>query len=136
MCIRDSIIPVMWNHVGVHGASALFTGANRFDNNIAAMPSLHAAYPMLLLLFFWNRARTPLRILLVSYVLAMAFTLVYTGEHFVIDEFVGWTYAIVTFVVGNRLFDGWATVSYTHLDVYKRQDVRSLSAAPSDPTVV
>jgi hypothetical protein len=101
------IIPVMWDHVGVHGASALFTGANRFDNNIAAMPSLHAAYPMLLLLFFWNRARTPLRILLVSYVLAMAFTLVYTGEHFVIDEFVGWTYAIVTFVVGNHLFDAW-----------------------------
>jgi hypothetical protein len=102
------IIPVMWNHVGVHGASALFTGGNRFDNNIAAMPSLHAAYPMLLLLFFWGKARTPLRIILVSYVLAMAFTLVYTGEHFVIDEFVGWTYAIVTFVVGNRLFDGWA----------------------------
>jgi hypothetical protein len=102
------IIPVMWNHVGVHGASAVFTGGSRFDNNIAAMPSLHAAYPMLLLLFFWSRARTPLRVLLVSYVLAMAFTLVYTGEHFVIDEFVGWTYAIVTFVVGNRLFDGWA----------------------------
>ena len=101
------IIPVMWNHVGVHGASALFTGANRFDNNIAAMPSLHAAYPMLLLLFFWGKARTPLRIILVSYVLAMAFTLVYTGEHFVIDEFVGWTYAVVTFVVGNRLLDGW-----------------------------
>jgi hypothetical protein len=101
------IIPVMWNHVGVHGASALFTGGNKFDNNIAAMPSLHAAYPMLLLLFFWRRARTPLRVLLVSYVLAMAFTLVYTGEHFVIDEFVGWTYAIVTFVVGNRLFDAW-----------------------------
>jgi hypothetical protein len=37
----------------------------------------------------------------------MAFTLVYTGEHFVIDEFVGWTYAIVTFVVGNHLFDAW-----------------------------
>jgi hypothetical protein len=102
------IIPVMWNHVGVHSATALFTGANRFDNNIAAMPSLHAAYPMLLLLFFWSRARTPLRILLVSYVLAMAFTLVYTGEHFVIDELVGWTYAIFTFVVGNRLLDAWA----------------------------
>ena len=37
------IIPVVWNSVGVHGAAALFTGGNRFDNNIAAMPSLHAA---------------------------------------------------------------------------------------------
>jgi membrane-associated phospholipid phosphatase len=102
------IIPVMWDHVGIHGAGALFTGNNRFDNNIAAMPSLHAAYPMLLLLFFWKRARTPLRVILVTYVLCMAFTLVYTGEHFVIDVFVGWTYAIITYFVGSRLLDRWA----------------------------
>jgi hypothetical protein len=103
------IIPVVWNHVGVHGAAALFTGGNKFDNNIAAMPSLHAAYPTLLLLFFWERARPRLRAILVLYVLAMAFTLVYTGEHFVIDEFVGWTYALVTFTVGSRLLDRWTS---------------------------
>jgi hypothetical protein len=39
----------------------------------------------------------------------MAFTLVFAGEHFVIDELVGWTYAIVVFVVGSRLFDRWET---------------------------
>jgi hypothetical protein len=101
------IIPVVWNHVGFHGAAFLFTGGNKFDNNIAAMPSLHAAYPMLLLLFFWKRARRPLRVVLVTYVLAMAFTLVYTGEHFVIDEFVGWAYAVTAFVVGSKLLDRW-----------------------------
>jgi len=101
------IVPFMWSHLGVHEAAALFTGGNRFDNNIAAMPSLHAAYPMLICLFFWGRANRWFRALLVAYVLAMAFTLVYTGEHFVIDEFVGWTYAIVVFVVGSRLFNRW-----------------------------
>lgn len=101
------IIPVVWNSVGVHGAAALFTGGNRFDNNIAAMPSLHAAYPMLLLLFFWKRARRPLRAVLVTYVLAMAFTLVYTGEHFVIDEFIGWTYAVIAYLFGSYLLDRW-----------------------------
>ena len=101
------VIPVVWNHVGIHGAAFLFTGGNKFDNNIAAMPSLHAAYPMLLLLFFWKRAHRPVRVLLVTYVLAMAFTLVYTGEHFVIDEFVGWAYAIAAFVVGSKLLDRW-----------------------------
>jgi len=101
------IIPVVWNHVGIHGAGFLFTGGNKFDNNIAAIPSLHAAYPMLLLLFFWKRARRPLRVLLVTYVFAMAFTLVYTGEHFVIDEFIGWAYAITAFFVGSRLLDRW-----------------------------
>jgi len=99
------IVPFVWKHLGVQQATALFTGANRFDNDIAAMPSLHAAYPMLICLFFWSRANRWFRALLVAYVLAMAFTLVYTGEHFVIDEFVGWTYAIVVFVVGSRLLD-------------------------------
>ncbi len=61
------IIPVMWNHVGLHQAAALFTGGNRFDNNIAAMPSLHAAYPMLFGLFFWSRSRPRLRAVLVTY---------------------------------------------------------------------
>jgi hypothetical protein len=99
------IVPFVWDHLGVHQAAALFTGANRFDNNIAAMPSLHAAYPMLICLFFWGRANRWCRALLVFYVLAMAFTLVYAGEHFVLDELVGWTYAITVFVVGSRLLD-------------------------------
>jgi hypothetical protein len=101
------IVPFVWSHLGVHQAAALFTGGNRFDNNIAAMPSLHAAYPMLICLFFWSRANRWFRALLVAYVLAMAFTLVYAGEHFVLDELVGWTYAIVVFVVGSRLLHRW-----------------------------
>jgi membrane-associated phospholipid phosphatase len=35
----------------------------------------------------------------------MAFTLVYTGEHFVIDILVGWLYAAATFSLGSRLLD-------------------------------
>jgi hypothetical protein len=101
------IVPLVWNHVGLHVAAALFTGGSRFDNNIAAMPSLHAAYPMLICLFFWKDARIWLRVLLATYVLAMAFAVVYGAEHFVIDVFVGWAYAAVTFVVGSRLLDRW-----------------------------
>ena len=71
------------------------------------MPSLHAAYPMLICLFFWSRANRWFRALLVAYVLAMAFTLVYTGEHFVIDEFVGWSYAAAAYFVGSHLLDRW-----------------------------
>jgi hypothetical protein len=108
------IIPLVWNNVGIHQAAAPFSGNSAFDNNIAAMPSLHAAYPMLLLVFFWGKARPLVRVILVSYVLAMAFTLVYTGEHFVIDEFVGWSYAIITFVVGSYLIDRW-TARRQHL---------------------
>jgi membrane-associated phospholipid phosphatase len=58
------------------------------------MPSLHAAYPLMLMLFFWPAGRF-VRILLGSYTLAMAFTLVYGGEHFVIDILVGWVMALL-----------------------------------------
>ena len=56
------------------------------------------------MLFFWKSAGR-WRWLLPLYPLAMAFALVYTGEHFVIDVLLGWLYATVVFVVGNRLFD-------------------------------
>jgi hypothetical protein len=101
------IIPVVWQHLGMHSAAALFTHGSAYANDIAAMPSLHAAYPMLILLFFWRRARRWVRALLVAYVLAMAFTLVYAGEHFVIDEIFGWIFAAAVYFGGSRLLDRW-----------------------------
>jgi membrane-associated phospholipid phosphatase len=101
------IVPLVWEHIDLKDAAAVFMRGSEFANNIAAMPSLHAAYPMLLLLFFWPRARKWTRALLVAYVLAMAFSLVYTGEHFVIDELVGWACAIGVYWFGSRLLDRW-----------------------------
>jgi len=43
--------------------------------------------------------------LLLAYPLAMTFTLVYTGEHYVVDVLVGWLYVGLTFFavgVGER----------------------------------
>jgi membrane-associated phospholipid phosphatase len=37
----------------------------------------------------------------------MAFSLVYTGEHFVIDILVGWLYAAATVYFGSKLLDRW-----------------------------
>jgi membrane-associated phospholipid phosphatase len=58
---------------------------------------------MLICLFFWKGASRRKRVLLVAYPLAMAFTLVYTGEHFVIDIVMGWLYAAATFWFGSKL---------------------------------
>jgi hypothetical protein len=99
------IIPLVWQHVGLKAGAALLTRGSEFANNVAAMPSLHAAYPMLILLFFWRRARWPVRALLLSYVLAMAFTLVYTGEHFVTDELAGWACALIVYFAGSRFLE-------------------------------
>jgi hypothetical protein len=102
------IIPIMWNHVGIHGAAAVFEGNSTFDNDVAAVPSLHTAYPLLICLFFWGRAKPWLRVVLATYVVAMAVTLVYTGEHFVFDIVLGWGYAIVTFIVGSKILNWWS----------------------------
>lgn len=67
-----------------------------YSNPVAAMPSLHAAIPMMLVLFFWREVRRRGRVLLVAYALAMAVTLVYTGEHYVADILLGWVYAAGT----------------------------------------
>ena len=47
------------------------------------------------------------RVLLGAYPICMAFSLVYTGEHFVIDIFVGWIYAAATVYFGSKLLNRW-----------------------------
>ncbi|MDX6275648.1 MAG: hypothetical protein QOJ92_2858 [Frankiales bacterium] len=87
---------------------------NALSNPVAALPSLHAALPMLLALFFWNRVRRPVRALLAAYPPAMAFVLIYGGEHFAFDILMGWAYAIIAFVVLRRV---WARADRTTSDV-------------------
>ena len=93
----DRIIPQMWRDVGVDRAARVFTtsghNVNRYANPVAALPSLHAALPMLIATCCWGTRRW-LDAVLATYVLAMAFTLVYTGEHFTFDIALGWTYAL------------------------------------------
>ena len=43
---------------------------------------------------------------LVAYPLAMAFTLVYSGEHYVSDILLGWVYAVMAFVL-VKAWDRW-----------------------------
>jgi PAP2 superfamily len=101
------IIDQVWAHLHLGLGVSLFAGGSKFDNNVAAMPSLHGAYPLLICLFFWKAASNRKRILLAAYPICMAFSLVYTAEHFVIDILVGWTYAIAIFYFGSKLLDRW-----------------------------
>jgi membrane-associated phospholipid phosphatase len=90
--IHRSIFDV-WGHVGLQAARSTVEQGSAFDNDVAALPSMHAAVTLMILLFFWPRAAWWVRTLLVGYVLAMAWTLVYSGEHYVFDIVVGWLYA-------------------------------------------
>jgi membrane-associated phospholipid phosphatase len=101
------IIDQVWKHLHIGLGQALFAGGNNFDNDVAAMPSLHGAYPMLICLFFWKGSSRRKRVLLAAYPICMAFSLVYTGEHFVTDIFVGWIYAAATVYFGSKLLNRW-----------------------------
>jgi membrane-associated phospholipid phosphatase len=76
---------------------ALWEHGARYANDVAAVPSLHAAYALLIALFFWSRAGRLVRVALVGYPLAMGFSLVYTAEHYVSDVLLGWLYAAAAF---------------------------------------
>ncbi len=78
--------------LGVQTAS-LFTKGQSDANLVAAVPSLHAGFTMLVALVLWSRIKNPrLRPLLLLYPLAMAITLISTGEHYAFDIFLGWAY--------------------------------------------
>ena len=98
------IIDEVWTHLRLANGASVFSATGHFADPVAAVPSLHAAYPVLIMLFFWKSAGR-WRWLLPLYPLAMAFTLVYTGEHYVIDILLGWLYATIIFIAGNWLFD-------------------------------
>ena len=81
-----------WKVIDLHTA-ALFSRGQDAVNQIAAVPSLHSAFTMLVALFLWNRVRPSWRPLLAAYPLAMALTLMATGEHYFFDVALGWAYA-------------------------------------------
>ena len=56
-------------------------------NPVAAMPSLHLAVTALIVIALWRRPVA--RAFALLYAAAMAFALVYGGEHYVVDELVG-----------------------------------------------
>lgn len=84
---------------------------------VAAMPSLHAAYPLLTLLFFVRHFKKA-GYLLFPYVFGVWFALVYLGEHYVIDIAVGALYTVVIFIVvikRETLFKFLSSINITKL---------------------
>jgi hypothetical protein len=85
----------------------------RLANDLAAFPSLHEGMTVLLAIMLWRRVPRPVRPVLVVYPLAMAFALVYTGEHFVSDLVAGALLAAVVVRV-----EPWLTSHVVRLAAY------------------
>ncbi len=91
-----------WAKLNLDSARALIDQGQASVNLVAAIPSLHAALTAAIAVFLWRRVNRRWRPLLVAYVLIMAFTLVYSAEHYVIDILLGWALAAIVIAVINR----------------------------------
>jgi len=103
-------------HIGVPGNRA---GLVRFDelvnipvfeaiynknaNVLAAIPSLHAAYPVIVLYFGIKKRLGWIIILFVVFMLGIWFSAVYSGHHYIIDIILGISIALITVLLFNRI---------------------------------
>ncbi|MBI2600995.1 phosphatase PAP2 family protein [Candidatus Daviesbacteria bacterium] len=101
-------------------------------NPVAAIPSLHAAYPLLVLLlslyFFGIRA-----LWFSPYVAGVWLSIVYLGEHYAVDVLIGAVYATVfffmTLVLYKFTYSNWMVKKFAHLETVAKvvhNNVKSL----------
>ena len=109
MASQKHIIPQVYNLFNITSAHFFAAGSMPTvywlfsPNDVAAMPSLHAAYPTLvfcyLLKYFGKKWW-----LFSIYLATVLFAIVYLGQHYVTDAIVGIIYAVVVFYLVEYLF--------------------------------
>jgi len=92
-----------WGALHIPVARQLLDEGQATSDLVAAMPSLHAGCTLLFVLFVWPRARARWRPLLVAYPVLMAFSLIYSAEHYLIDVLAGWAMAVAIQLGYGRL---------------------------------
>lgn len=77
---------------GIHYFHGMYGHASSV---FGALPSLHCAYPMLVVLMGWSTFGPRLRVVTIAYAFLMIFSAVYLDHHWVIDGLLGYTYAVL-----------------------------------------
>ncbi|NED98131.1 phosphatase PAP2 family protein [Phytoactinopolyspora alkaliphila] len=102
-----------WWELGLSFAEVWLKDAQAESNPVAALPSLHAAFSLLVVVALWPLAArlrgnklasatgVLVRAILILFPLAMAFTLAYGGEHYVVDIVAGWMYVVLVCAVAR-----------------------------------
>ncbi len=110
MASQRGLIPHVYRIGYIEGDSSAFDTSKSWiaeqllGNPVAAVPSLHAGYATLVVLFAYAwRGRLGMWCAL-PYALGMWFNVVYLGDHYVVDIFAGMAYAAAGWVLIPRLF--------------------------------
>ena len=80
---------------------------NIFDMSrivFGALPSMHAAWPMLMILSGWVLRKKWLNGLLITYTISTCFSVVYLRHHYVVDILAGFLYAALGFTIVRLLW--------------------------------
>jgi hypothetical protein len=129
---QDDIYRVMANvgrqlHSGLYDRTYSALGD---PNPVAAMPSMHQAVTVAACLFALHSRRLWLRWGSLIYCILMAYTLVYTGEHYVIDAIVGTGIAVYAYVIAGRWMNAMGPLYHSALRRH-----RIISSNPEDNTI-
>ena len=87
-----------WDAIGMHDAGALIERGQAAANDVAAIPSLHAAFTAMLTAYVWTKLGRLGRVLMALYTFTMAASLVYGGEHYVVDALIGYVYVALVLI--------------------------------------
>jgi PAP2 superfamily len=101
------IIPAVWHSLNLHSAGSLVEHGYHYANDVAAVPSLHAAFSLLVAITLWPRKHKWLRPIVALYPLAMAFSLIVTGEHYFSDILLGWMYTVGALFAAKAIMHWW-----------------------------
>ena len=92
----------IWAAMGIQNFSEIYT--NMPANEVAAVPSLHSAYPLLISLFVTSIFGFKKYWWVFLYPISMWVGVVYMGEHYVFDVILGALYAVVAYVASQKFF--------------------------------
>ena len=97
----------------------------RASDVFGAVPSLHVAYPFVVVLEGWRLFSRPARAGIVSFWALMCFSAIYLDHHWVIDVLVGLSYAILAFV-----FTRWVSVRLARFTASRASRAADFAGSP------
>lgn len=92
----------VWAALGINDFPSVYNKIS--PNPVAAVPSLHAAYATLLVIFVYKAFGKKWALLAAIYPLIIYVGTVYSGEHYAIDEILGGLYAVVAYFMVKWIF--------------------------------
>ncbi|HEY1420353.1 MAG TPA: phosphatase PAP2 family protein [Candidatus Dormibacteraeota bacterium] len=98
--INNQTVAALWKNQ--YYVSAIYQSFN--PNQFAAFPSLHAAFPTLAAVYAWNRYRW-LSVGLILWSVCVLISIVYLGEHYVVDALAGLVYVASATIIVEAVAD-------------------------------